>query len=113
MATRTRRDVQRWARRGSTEARGYGYGHRTLRERRLLLYRPGDQCAHGGEQMWWWPLDVARRFIDLPHAPGKTGYLPGLACRKHNRRDGQRMTTAILNARQGRVTRTWQTSRQW
>jgi hypothetical protein len=63
--------------------------------------------------MWWWPLAVARRFIDLPHNADRSGYLPGLACRTHNRRDGQRMTTAILNARAGRAGRVWQASRQW
>jgi hypothetical protein len=56
---------------------------------------------------------VAKRYIDLPHAPGKTGYLPGLAHRYCNRKDGQRMTTAILNARRGTVTRAWRQARQW
>jgi hypothetical protein len=111
----TRRDYQRWARRGSTEARGYGHLHRKERERRLALYRPGDPCAHCGQPMLWWPLEVARRFIDLPHAPGKAGYLPGLACRKCNRSDGQRMTTAILRARRGQAqaVRAWQQARRW
>jgi len=111
--TRTRRDYQRWARRGTTEQRGYGAAHRAERERRLALYRPGDLCAHGGEPLTWWPLGIARRFLDLPHNADRSGYLPGLACRKHNRRDGQRMTTAILNARQRRTPQTWQASRQW
>jgi len=108
MAARTRRDYQRWARRGSTEQRGYGQQHRAERERRLLLYRPGDPCAHCGQPMTWWPLAYARRWLDLPHNADRTGYLPGLAHRRCNRRDGQRMTTAILNAR-----RAWQTSRRW
>lgn len=110
---RTRRDWQRWARRGTTAQRGYGHGHQAERERRLLAYRPGDPCAHCGQPMNWWPVDTARRFLDLPHAPGKTGYLPGLAHRSCNRRDGQRMTTAILNARQGRTASVWQSSRVW
>jgi hypothetical protein len=97
---------------GTTTQRGYGHGHQAERERRLLLYRPGDLCAHCHQPMPW-PVSVARRYIDLPHAPGKTGYLPGLACRRCNRRDGQRMTTAILAARRGTVPRTWQSSRVW
>ena len=101
----------RWT--GTTTQRGYGHDHQSERERRLLLYRPGDRCAHGGEQMWWWPLAVARRYLDLPHTADRSGYLPGLACRYHNRKDGQRMTTAILNARRGETTRVWRTSRQW
>jgi len=114
MAARTRRDMQRWARRGSTEQRGYGHAHRAERERRLALYRPGDPCAHCGQPIDW-PLPLtalARRHIDLPHAPGKAGYLPGMAHRSCNRRDGQRMTTAILNAKRGRA-RTWQRARRW
>ena len=38
--------------------------------------------------MTWWPLAVARRYIDLPHADDRSGYLPGLAHRYCNRRDG-------------------------
>ena len=113
MAARTRQDWQRWARKGTTAQRGYGHGHQAERERRLSIYRPGDICAHCGMPMHWWPLSVARRFIDLPHAPGKTGYLPGLAHRSCNRRDGQRMTTAILNARRGVTARPWQQARRW
>jgi len=82
MAARTRRDYQRWARRGTTEQRGYGSSHRALRERRLLLYRPGDPCAIGGE-----PLTVAARWLDLAHDHVNGGYL-GLACRRHNRGEG-------------------------
>lgn len=98
---------------GSTTQRGYGRPHQAERERRLQRYRPGDLCPHCGQPMTWWPLKTARRYIDLPHAPGKTGYLPGLAHRYCNRKDGQRMTTAILNARRGRTGRTWQQARPW
>ena len=101
----------RWT--GTTTQRGYGHGHQAERERRLAAYKQGDPCAHCGQPMTWWPLAVARRYIDLPHAPGKNGYLPGLACRRCNRRDGQRMTTAILAARRGEPARAWRTSRQW
>ncbi len=76
----------RWT--GTTTQRGYGHGHQSERERRLAAYRPGDPCAHCGEPMTWWPLAVARRYIDLPHTSDRGGYLPGLAHRYCNRRDG-------------------------
>jgi hypothetical protein len=113
MATRTRQDWQRWARKGSTTQRGYGHVHRQERERRLAAYKPGDPCAHCGRPITWWPLKVARDFIDLPHNADRSGYLPGLAHRYCNRRDGQRITTAILHAKRGTTTRAWRTSRQW
>ena len=104
----TRRDWQRYARKGTTAARGYGNVHQAERERRLKQYRPGDRCAHGGEQMWWWPLTVARRYLDLPHTADRTGYLPGLSCRKHNRADG-----AMRGNRMRSTVRAWQQARQW
>ena len=96
----------RW--RGKTAARGYDHRHQAERERRLAAYRPGDLCAHGGEPLLWWPLPVARRYLDLPHTADRTGYLPGLACRYHNRAEG----ASRGNRMRARV-RTWQTSRQW
>jgi len=113
MAARTRQDWQRWARKGTTAQRGYGHGHQSERERRLRLYRPGDPCAHCGQSITWWPLTVARRYIDLPHTADRSGYLPGLAHRYCNRRDGQRVTTAILHARRGTVAKAWAQARQW
>jgi hypothetical protein len=105
----------RWT--GSTTSRGYGHVHQSERERRLARYRPGDPCAHCGQPITWWPLTVARRYIDLPHTSDRGGYLPGLAHRYCNRRDGQARTTAILNARRGRVMRVGaaplRTSRRW
>jgi hypothetical protein len=108
MAARTRRDMQRWARRGSTAERGYGSPHRAERERRLLLYRPGDLCAHGGEPLLWWPLQLARRYLDLPHTADRSGYLPGLSCRRHNRAEG----ATRGNRMRGRA-RMWQQARRW
>jgi len=96
----------RW--RGTTAQRGYGQDHRAERERRLAQYRPGDRCAHGGEPLTWWPLAVARRYLDLPHTADRSGYLPGLACRRHNRADG-----AVRGNKMRGVARTWRTSRQW
>jgi hypothetical protein len=98
----------RWQ--GTTTQRGYGAAHQAERARRLKRYRPGDVCPHCGQAMTYWPLTVARRYLDLPHNADRSGYLPGLAHRKCNRADGQRIATAI---RYGKVTRTWRTSRQW
>jgi hypothetical protein len=92
----------------SADARGYGNQHRAERERRLLAYRPGDICAHGGETLQWWPVSLARRFLDLPHNADRTGYLPGLSCRRHNRGDG----ATRGNRARGRQ-RQWQSSRNW
>lgn len=80
--------MARW--RGTTTQRGYGYPHKQERERRLARYRPGDICAHGGEPMPYWPLEIARMYLDLPHTADRSAYLPGLACRRHNRADGAR-----------------------
>ena len=96
----------RW--RGTTAQRGYGTAHQAERERRLRQYRPGDLCAHGGEQMWWWPLSVARRYLHLPHTADRTGYLPGLSCAKHNLADG-----AIRGNKMRATVRAWQQARQW
>lgn len=81
--------------RGKTAARDYGGSHQQRRQRRLAAYRPGDTCANGGEPLWY-PLPVRRNgrlvspWLDLPHNSDRTGYLPGLSCRRHNRGDGAR-----------------------
>lgn len=95
---------------GSTEARGYGHRHQSERARRLAAYRPGDPCAHCGYPITW-PLPLtalARQRIDLPHNETRSGYLPGLAHRYCNRKDG-----AVRGNKQRGRTRTWRTSRQW
>ena len=104
--------MQRWAYRGTTEQRGYGGSHRKLREQRLAVYRPGDLCAHGGEPLTWWPLSVARRFLDLPHNADRTGYLPGLSCRRHNRAEGATRGNRMRGEQRGAV-RTWRAARSW
>lgn len=93
---------------GTTTQRGYGRGHQVERERRLKLYRPGNLCAHCHLPMTYWPLSVARGYIDLPHNETRTGYLPGLAHRKCNRADG-----AVRGNKMRARVRTWRTSRQW
>jgi hypothetical protein len=52
---------------------------------------------------------VARRYLDLPHNADRSGYLPGLAHRYCNRRDG----AVRGNRMRGRTVRAWRTSRQW
>jgi hypothetical protein len=96
----------RWQ--GTTAQRGYGRGHQLERERRLAIYRPGDICAHGGEPLAYWPPAIARRYLDLPHTPDRTGYLPGLSCRRHNRADGARRGNRLRAAETS-----WRTSRAW
>jgi hypothetical protein len=96
----------RWQ--GSTAQRGYGHHHQAERKRRLAVYRPGDLCAHGGEPLMYWPLAVARRYLDLPHLADRSGYLPGLSCRKHNRADG-----AIRGNRKRGSIKQWASARQW
>jgi hypothetical protein len=98
--------MPRW--KGTTTQRGMGSGHQRLREQRLKVYRPGDICAHGGEPLAYWPLAVARRYLDLPHTADRSGYLPGLSCAHHNRAEGatrgNRMRGTVL---------AWRTARRW
>jgi hypothetical protein len=128
---RSRRDVQRWAGRGTTAERDYGHRHQKVREQRLAVYRPGDICAHGGERMPY-PLPVQVRdpdgrmrlkspWLDLPHNADRSGYLPGLSCRRHNRGEGATRGNRMQGQRRamakaGMTTRTpvpLRTSRQW
>jgi hypothetical protein len=88
---------------GKTTARGYGGDHQRIRRTRLAQWRPGDPCAHCGLPMLYaWLITANGRRVsalDLPHNDQRTGYLPGLAHRGCNRRDGQRKTAAINRAR--------------
>jgi len=88
--------------RGTTTQRGYGRSHQAERKRRLQAYSPGDICAHGGEPLMFHP-SIAARYLDLPHTTDRTGYLPGLSCRRHNRADGairrNRRAVALLSSR--------------
>ena len=96
----------RWT--GTTTQRGYGAAHQSERERRLKRYRPGDLCPHCMRPLTYWPLPVARRYLDLPHNATRTGYLPGLAHRTCNRRDG-----AVRGNKMRAAVRTWAQARQW
>jgi hypothetical protein len=68
---------------GKTTDRGYGGTHPTLRKQRVAAHQPGDPCAMGGEPLWQ-PVEL----LDVPHDHVNGGYLPGLACREHNRGEG-------------------------
>ena len=107
MATRQQRNYQRYAAKGTTTQRGYGSRHQAERERRLRLYKPGDMCAHCGQPILW-PPSVVRRFVDLPHTPDRSGYLPGLAHRACNRADGARHGNRMRG-----LARQWQQARRW
>lgn len=103
----TRRDMQRWAARGTTTQRGYGSQHQAERKRRLATYRPGDPCAVGGEPLAYHPRTAAR-WLDLAHDHARGGYLPGLSCRRHNRAEG----ATRGNRMRGTAAR-WRTARRW
>ena len=96
----------RW--RGTTAQRGYGRPHQAERERRLAAYRQGDPCAHCGAPITWWPVSVARRYLDLPHTADRSGYLPGLSCAKHNIAESNLRRQGLAMPH-----RAWPASRQW
>src|SRR5262245_24657435 len=107
--------LARWT--GTTTQRGYGHAHQSERERRLAAYQPGDPCAHGGEPLTY-PKASAADYLDLPHLADRSGYLPGLSCRKHNRGEGAtRGNKARGLARAAPKRRSavsaWRTSRDW
>ena len=107
--------MARWQ--GTTTERGYGHQHKAERQRRLALYRPGDLCAHGGEALNYPPpvrvkdqygTRLVSPWLDLPHTDDRSGYLPGLACRRHNRGDGARRGNRTRRAQARR-----RTARRW
>ena len=102
MTGRTRRDYQRWARRGSTAERGYGTDHQAERRRRLATWKPGDLCARCGLPMY----GPASR-IDLGHTADRTAYT-GLEHRSCNRAEGARRGNRMRGA-----VGVWRTARQW
>lgn len=67
---------------GSTAARGYGYGHERLRKA-LLPSAYGQPCHHCGQTM------LRSQALDLDHTPDRSGYR-GMAHASCNRRDGAR-----------------------
>ncbi len=102
--TGTRRDYQRWARKGSTEQRGYGTAHRAERKRRLDRWRPGDPCARCGLPMYG-PASM----IDLGHTPDRTAYT-GLEHRSCNRGEGARRGNRMRGAT---MAQPWRAARPW
>ena len=103
--------MARWQ--GTTAARGYGTAHQAERERRLKQYQPGDLCAEGGEPMTWWPLTVARRYLDLAHDHANGGYLDGLSCSTCNRAEGGARGGKARARARPRPSRPFTTSRAW
>ena len=112
----------------SAEARGVGSAHRAERQHALATMAEGQQCFRCELRGIEHPLSRAlisrskdgRRwvseYLDLDDYPGRAYGGPQvkrLSGRKCNRQHGQRMTTAILNARDGAQSRQWATSRQW
>ena len=105
------RDYQRWARKGTTTQRGYGYGHVKIQRDAIALWRPGDPCTRCGYPMWnRWMLDRRGRkvsAIHLAHTPDRTGY-EGLQHAHCNTSEG-----ASRGNRQRGMVRAWQSSRAW
>ena len=93
--------MARW--KGTTTARGYGSQHQGERARRLMRYQPGDICAVGGEPLW-----QPAAYLDLAHDHVNGGYLPGLACRRHNRGEG-----ASRGNRMRGTAKRWRQARRW
>jgi len=91
----------RW--RGTTTQRGYGSSHQRIRAQRVRIYRPGDICAIGGERLYQPP-----HMLDLAHDHTHGGYLPGLACRRHNRAEG-----AMRGNRMRAPVIAWPSTRRW
>jgi len=104
------RDYQRWARKGTTTQRGYGYGHVKILHDAIARWRPGDLCTRCGYPMWnRWMLDRRGRkvsAIHLAHTPDRTGY-EGLQHAHCNTSEG------AARGNRARGVRTWQSSRAW
>ena len=97
--------------RGTTTERGYGSPHQRRQRQSLAAWKPGDQCAHCGQPMWYrWLIDGTGHRVSamhLAHNADRTGYL-GLAHAFCNLSDGGRRAQA-----QRSVTTVWQRSRVW
>ena len=89
--------------RGTTAQRGYGSPHVRLQKQRKAQHRPGDPCAIGGEPLW-----VPVAMLDLAHDHINGGYLPGLACRYHNRSEGAQRGNRMRSMARG-----WASARRW
>lgn len=69
----------------TTTQRGYGAAHRAERARRVKTHSPASPCSRCGK-----PLGPERRPGErasrwhLPHLPDRSGYYPGLWCRRCN-----------------------------
>lgn len=105
------RDYQRWARKGTTTQRGYGYGHVKILEAALARWRPGDLCAWCGQPMErrWMVNRAGKRVsaIHLGHTADRSGYL-GLMHAHCNTSEG-----ASRGNRMRKTVTVWRSSRAW
>jgi hypothetical protein len=92
-------------RRGSSSARGYGYGHQQLRKA-LLPYAYGQPCPRCGETM------LPGQRLDLDHTDDRAGYR-GMAHATCNRRAGADKRNAQSRGEVARPTTRPRTSRAW
>lgn len=97
----------RYARKGTTTQRGYGWQHIKAVRAARAAWRPGDLCAICGQPMWTlWTQDQRGRRVcalDLGHTIDRTAYI-GLTHRYCNRAEGR--------SRQNRTSH-WSRTRNW
>jgi hypothetical protein len=107
----TIRDYQRWARKGSTTQRGYGWSHVKAQRAYLAAWKPGDPCTRCGQPMWQrWRIDSRGRRVSalhLAHTPDRQAY-EGLQHAYCNTSEGATRGNQI----RGQAKR-WAQSRQW
>jgi hypothetical protein len=122
---RTRRDVQRWARRGSTTARGYGSPHQKLRARWKPVVDAGQANCHATVCLMPARLIIPGTLWNLGHTPDRTGWTgpehekcnKAEGARRGNRMRGQRRAAAkAAGGSRSRITaisHELRTSRDW
>jgi hypothetical protein len=104
---RTRRDYQRWARRGTTAQRGYGREHARRRARWKPLVDAGQVMCHAviclksTRQIW-------------PGTPWHLGHTPDRTAWTGPEHEQCNESEAAIRGNRARGrTRAWQTSRRW
>jgi len=120
---RSRRDYQRWARRGTTTQRGLGHAHQADLKRLRAALIPGTPCWRCGLPMYPWQALNRDHLIDraLGGADGPA-VLAHASCNKSagatagNRRRGQQRAAAKATASKVPtpiITAPLRTSRNW
>ena len=106
--TKRQRDLQRWARRGTTTQRGLGGTHPTERKRQLAALVDGvTACPFCGQPMW------RTQKLDLDHWPGRAYGGPQVKRLAHRHCNRSAGASAGNRARSGRGTATWASARDW